>query len=282
MNPLDSDLKLPRRIFRSLSFWFSIASLSALLLISFFLPIFSETAPMSIDLSGRFMGPTLNHPMGQDEFGASVLLKIIWGARLSLGLSLSVVALSILIGVIVGSYSAWYGGILDLAFMRLVDFLSAFPGFLLALALVSIAGPSWWTLFFALSITAWTGVSRLVRAEVLVLKESDFIEGAKALGASTPRIWVFHLWPQLIGLVLIQASFGLSGVIVSEAGLSFLGLGIESSPSWGALLSSGRKYLIEAPHITIFTGICLVWVVVSLNSIAENLREFFSRRGPTD
>jgi peptide/nickel transport system permease protein len=150
----------------------------------------------------------------------------------------------------------------------------AFPGFLLALALVAALGPSVKNLIFAMSITGWAGVARLVRGEILHLKEKEYVQSARAIGNSTFRIITTHIWPNLIGVMTVQCTFAMAGTLIIESGLSFLGLGAPpTTPTWGMLLNSGRYYLVEAPHISIFPGLAILLLVLGFNLLGDGLRE---------
>lgn len=229
-----------------------------------------------MSLQDRFEPPSWEHPFGLDQNGSDVLAKVVYGARISLLVSLTVVSIGLFIGLIVGSLAGFVGSWVDQLIMRLLDMLYAFPGFLLALALVAVLGPSIPNLIFAMSITAWTGYARLVRGEVLHLKEKDYVVGATSLGAHPVRIIIFHLWPNLLGPLLVQATFGMAGTIIAESGLSFLGLGAPPDvATWGTLLNSGRQVLFEAPHISVFPGLAIVTLVLGFNLFGDGLRDAF-------
>ncbi len=192
---------------------------------------------------------------------------------------MSVVALSCLIGLCLASWATYRGGFADQLLARLLDMIQAFPGFLLALALIAVLGPSAGNLILAMTITGWTSYARLVRGEVLHLREREYIKGAEASGASSLRILVHHIWPNLMSLLAVQATFGLAGVILAESGLSFLGLGVSpSTPTWGALMNQGRRFLNEAPHIGFFPGLALSILVLSIQLSGEGLREWLNPR----
>ena len=165
--------------------------------------------------------------------------------------------------------------------MRITDMFYAFPGFLIALSLVAVLGPSVFNLILAMCVTSWTGFARLVRGEVLHLKEREHVQSARAVGAGTFRIVILHIWPNLISLVVIQSTFAMAGTIISESGLSFLGLGVPShTPTWGALLNSGRRVMTEAPHISLAPGLAIVFLVLGFNLLGDGLRDYLDpRRG---
>ncbi len=246
-------------------------SMFALGLFSFVIPL--ERAVM-MDLPASFAGPSFEYPLGRDENGGDVFAKVIYGARISLGVAFLVVVLSASLGLILGSIAGYGPRWIDTLLMRVIDIFYAFPSFLLALALVAFLGPSLFNLIFALSLTSWTGFARLVRGEVLHLKERDYVQSAKSLGASSFRIVVLHIWPNLVGLLVVQATFAMAGTIIAESGLSFLGLGAPLEiPTWGQLLNSGRRYLSDAPHIALFPGLAIMILVMGFNLLGDGLRD---------
>lgn len=222
----------------------------------------------------RYETPSINAPFGRDENGVDLMTLVFWGSRVSLTVAISVVSLTTFIGLIMGSIAGYFGGKFDFFIMRFIDMIYAFPGFLLALALVAGLGPSVKNLIFAMSITGWAGVARLVRGEIMHLKEKEYIQSAKAIGNSTFRIITIHTWPNLIGVMTVQCTFAMAGTLIIESGLSFLGLGAPpTTPTWGMLLNSGRYFLVEAPHISIFPGLAILILVLGFNLLGDGLRE---------
>lgn len=248
--------------------------------VAVFAPQITRQDPNAMFLSERLQPPSLLHPLGQDENGSDVFTKLIYGARVSLIVSFSVVILSLSIGLSVGSAAALNKRV-DLIVTRIVDMFVAFPGFLVALAFVAMLGPSLKNMIFALSMTSWTPFARLVRGEVMYLKEREHIQAARALGINSLRILIVHIWPNLLGLVAVQASFAMASTIISESGLSFLGLGVPSTiPTWGSLLSSGRRFMTEAPHISFAPGMAILLSVLAFNLLGDGVREQLDpRRG---
>lgn len=230
--------------------------------------------PQQYHLDLRYEGPSIDAPLGRDENGVDVMTLIFWGARLSLTVAIVVVFITTAVGLIVGSIAGYKGQSTDFIIMRFIDMIHAFPGFLLALALVASLGPSVKNLILAMSLTGWAGVARLVRGEILHLKEKEYIQSSKALGASSFRTVCLHIWPNLIGIMTVQATFAMAGTLIVESGLSFLGLGAPpTTPTWGMLLNSGRYYLVEAPHISIFPGMAILILVLGFNLLGDGLRE---------
>jgi peptide/nickel transport system permease protein len=249
------------------------------LIVAIFAPFFSRQDPNAMSLPNRLEGPSWEHPFGRDENGSDVLSKLVYGARVSLGVAWTVVLISGTLGLLIGSVSGYAGGLTDQIIMRVTDLFYAFPGFLIALTLVAVLGPSLRNLIFALCITSWSGLARLVRGEVLHLKERENILSARALGAGDLRIVVRHIWPNLISLVIIQSTFAMAGTVISESGLSFLGLGVPpSTPTWGSLLNSGRHVMTEAPHVSLAPGLAIVVLVLGFNLLGDGLRDALDPR----
>lgn len=252
--------------------------LFALLAMAVVGPEFVAPSASDFHLDQRFASPSVEALFGRDQFGVDVFSQIVVGARVSIGISITVVVISVLIGTMVGSIAGYFRGWTDLLLSRLIEMLQAFPGFLLALSFVALLGPSLKNLIIAMCLSGWTGYARLVRGEVLHLKERDFTLSAQALGATPTRILLKHILPNLMGALLVQATLGFAGVILAESGLSFLGLGAaDDAPSWGALLNSGRRFLFEAPHLSFFPGLAIFAFVFSLQSSAGHLRRALGR-----
>lgn len=244
-------------------------------LVALFAPYIATHDPNAYNLENRYLPPSGEHLFGTDENGGDVFSKVVYGARVSISVSLIVVLLSALIGLILGSLAGFWGGLWDRTIMRLVDVIYAFPGFLLALALVAMLGPAIKNVILALCLTSWVGFARLVRGEVLYLKEREYVQGAVAVGASSFRVLFMHIWPNIFALLIVQCTLATAGVVIAEAGLSFLGLGAPvTTPTWGALLNSGRKILLEAPHVSVFPGLAIIILVLGFNFIGDGLRNY--------
>jgi peptide/nickel transport system permease protein len=242
-------------------------------------PLAIQTDPLAINLSLSLAGPTARHWLGCDSLGRDMLARVLWGARLSLGVSTVVVMLSLAVGSIIGGAAALAGGRIDNLVMRGVDIVLAFPGFLLAIALAAILGPGLTDLVIALTAMGWTGYARLVRGEVLSLREREYVEAARTLGASPPRLLFRHLLPGLAGPVAVQATFGVGGIIIAEAALSFLGLGaLPPTPSWGNMLDAGRAFILVAPHLTTAPGVAIGLSVLGFNLLGDGLAQLVGRR----
>lgn len=230
--------------------------------------------PRAQDLALRLAGPTLSHPLGLDELGRDMLARLVAGARVSMLVGVSVVSVSALLGLIVGGIAGYAGGWVDTLLGRIIDVLMAFPGILLAIALVAAIGPSLRNVVFALTTIGWVGYARLVRGQVLKAREFEYVQAARSLGASAPRILVRHVLPSAFPALLVQATLGMAGAIVAEASLSFLGLGVQPpTPSWGAMIDAGRSHLLDAPHLTIFPGMAIALLVLGFNFLGDGLRD---------
>jgi peptide/nickel transport system permease protein len=237
-------------------------------------PTLAPFDPADQQLALRLEGPTGLHWFGLDELGRDILARVLSGARISLLVGLVVVGVSATIGMALGSIAGYFGGRIDEAISRVMDILLAFPGLLLAIALVAVLGPSLTNVVLALSSIGWVGYARLVRGQVLRARELEFVQAARALGASTVRILVRHVIPTTLPAVTVQATLGMAGAILAEASLSFLGLGVQPpTPSWGTMLSYGRAHLLDAPHLTIFPGLAIAVLVLGFNFLGDGLRD---------
>ncbi len=240
----------------------------------------AQPAPARIDLPNRLQTPSAQHWCGTDELGRDILSRLIWGARISLFVGSSVVACSLLFGLIIGSFAGYYGGAID-RFVNVVlmnAFLS-FPGILIAIAFVAFRGPGIFNLVLALSLGGWVGYARLVRAQVLAVREREFVEAARALGAGDLHIVVRHILPNIIQPVIVQAAIGMAGAVLAEATMSFLGLGVPPpTASWGSMLNDARSHLFDAPHLVLFPAVTVMLAVLAFNFIGDALRDLLDPR----
>lgn len=237
-------------------------------------PLLFGTDPSAQELSLRLEGPSLTHPFGLDELGRDILARVLSGGRISLLVGVVVVLVSATLGMALGAVAGYYGGVVDEVVSRVVDVLLAFPGLLLAIAMVAVRGPSLTNVVLALSVIGWVGYARLVRGQVLRARELDFVQASRALGASTTRILLRHVLPTALPAVVVQATLGMGGAILSEASLSFLGLGVQPpTPSWGTMLNAGRSHLLDAPHLTLFPGLAIALLVLGFNFLGDGLRD---------
>lgn len=245
-----------------------------------FAPWLAPQDPAFIDLPNRLAPPSANHLCGTDELGRDILSRLIWGARISMFVGASVVVCSLFLGLIIGSLAGYYGGGID-RFVNIVlmnAFLS-FPGILIAIAFVAFRGPGIFNLILALSLGGWVGYARLVRAQVLGVREKEFVEAAHALGASDLRIVLTHILPNIIQPVIVQAAIGMAGAVLAEATMSFLGLGVPPpTASWGSMLNDARSHLFDSPHLVIFPAVTVMLAVLAFNFIGDALRDFLDPR----
>ena len=251
-----------------------------LLVLALFAPWIAPQDPAHIHLPARLMGPSAAHWFGTDELGRDILSRIIYGARISMLVGTCVVATSLTLGLILGSIAGYYGRFLD-RFLNVVvmNAFMSFPGILLAIAFVAFLGPGLFNVVLALSIGGWVGYARLVRAQVLAVKEREFVEAARALGASDLRIIVRHILPNIIQPVIVQAAIGMAGAILAEATMSFLGLGVPPpTATWGSMLNDGRSHLFDAPHLVVFPAVAVMLAVLSFNFVGDGLRDYLDPR----
>ena len=250
------------------------------LIFALFAPWIAPQDPAAINLPDRLNSASPAHWFGTDELGRDIVSRIIYGARISMLVGACVVATSLALGLIIGSIAGYYGGAIDRFFNVIVmnAFLS-FPGILLAIAFVAFRGPGIFNLVLALSIGGWVGYARLVRGQVLAAREREFVEAARALGASDLRIIVRHILPNIIQPVVVQAAIGMAGAILAEATMSFLGLGVPPpTASWGTMLNDGRAHLFDAPHLVLFPALAVMLAVLSFNFIGDALRDYLDPR----
>lgn len=227
----------------------------------------------------KLRGPSITHPLGTDQLSRDILSRILYGARISLSIGFLAVAISISLGTLLGAVAGYLGGWVDTLIMRLVDMVLAFPRVVLLIALVALFGSSIFLIVTALAVTQWPSTTRIVRGEILGLREREFSEAARALGFSTPRIIFRHLLPNALAPIIVAATLGIGNTIVLEAGLSFLGLGIQPpTPSWGTMVSDGRGYLLNAWWIATFPGLAIVLVVLGFNLVGDGVRDAMDPR----
>jgi peptide/nickel transport system permease protein len=259
---------------------FGVGMIAIFVLIALLAPWLAPQDPAHIDLPARLARPSAHHWFGTDELGRDVLSRVIYGARISMGVGVSVVAASLLLGLIIGSIAGYYGGRID-RFVNVVvmnAFLS-FPGILLAIAFVAFIGPGILNLIVALSIGGWVGYARLVRAQVLATREREFVEAARALGAGDWRILTRHILPNMIQPVIVQAAIGMAGAVLAEATMSFLGLGVTApTASWGSMLNDARSHLFDAPHLVLFPAATVMLAVLAFNFVGDGLRDYLDPR----
>ncbi|KGK89744.1 peptide ABC transporter permease [Desulfosporosinus sp. HMP52] len=230
--------------------------------------------PLQVVLKDSLQGPNFKHFMGTDLLGRDILSRIIYGARASLIIGVTATSISLLIGLIVGSVSGYYGGWVDSLIMRLTDIFSAFPYFLMAIIIMTFFEPSMISVFFVLGIAGWTNYARLVRGQVILVKVSSYVEAARSIGAKDGRIIVHHVFPNILSPLIVYTTMNIPGVILAEAGLSFLGLGVQPpTPSWGVMLSEGKDFIFNAPWLIFWPGAALLFSVIGYNLLGNGMRD---------
>lgn len=266
-------------MFRNKWTYFGIFIIAVFVVSAVFAPWIAPEDPYAISLSRQLAAPSMDEIFGRDNNGSDIFSRLLYGARISLTIGITVVLISGSVGILLGLVSGYYGGWVDLVLMRLVDILLAFPGLLLAIALVAVLGPSINNVIIALSVLGWVPYARLVRGQVIAVKERNFIFAARTSGQSDLRVMLIHIFPNIVSAVIVQATFNIAGVIISESSLSFLGLGAPpGTPSWGAMLSQGKQVLLDAPHVSIFPGLAIMLVVLAFNFVGDGLRDRFDPR----
>jgi peptide/nickel transport system permease protein len=245
-----------------------------------FAPWLAPHDPLALDLHGRLSGPTWTHWLGTDELGRDILSRVIYGARISLIVAVCVVGLSGAIGLVAGCLAGYYGGWIDTAInVYVMNAFLALPGILLAIAFVAFMGPGLTNVIIALAISGWVGYARLVRGQVMAVKEREFVEAARALGASDLRILSRHVLPNIVQPLIVQAAIGMATAVMAEATLSFLGLGVPPpQASWGSMLNDARSHLFDSPHLVFFPAMAVMLCVLSFNFIGDALRDLMDPR----
>jgi len=254
-------------------------------LVTFFIggiaaPWLAPHNPATIDLLHRLESPSVAHLAGTDELGRDTLSRLLWGARLSLAVSVTVVVVSLFLGLIIGGLAGYLGGWVDTALTTFaMNTFLALPGILLAIAFAAFLGPGFTNLVLALAIGGWAGYARLVRAQVMAVRDREYVDAARALGAGGVRIFLRHILPNIVQPILVQAAIGMAGVILAEATLSFLGLGIPApAPSWGAMLNDARLHLFDSPHLVLFPAAAVAGAVLGFNFLGDALRDHLDPR----
>jgi peptide/nickel transport system permease protein len=247
--------------------------------IAIFAPFLSLYDPGKTDVSLKLKSPSFQHYLGTDQLGRDVFSRMLHGSRISLSVGFVAVGISILIGILVGAMAGYKGGWVDSLLMRFVDIMLSFPSFFLILTVVAILRPNIYNVMIVIGITSWEGTARFVRAEFLSLRERDYVQAARALGVKDGRIIFRHILPNALAPVFVTASLGVASAILVEAGLSFLGFGVQPpAPSWGNILTEGRTYIFDAWWLTVFPGLAILITVLSFNLFGEGLRDALDPR----
>ncbi len=256
--------------------YIGIAIAALVILAAIFAPWIATYDVAAQDLAMRYVGPSAEHWFGTDGLGRDVFSRVVFGARISLEVGITVVVVSSIIGTIIGSVAGFYGGMIDRFLSGYVfNVFLAFPGLLLAIALVAFLGAGQGKLILALCVIGWVGYARVMRGQVLKVREYDYVQAARALGASNMRILFTHILPNAVQPLIVQASLGMAGAVLSEASLSFLGLGIPPpAPSWGTMIEEARQFFSSSPHVLFFPGVAIALTVLAFNFIGDGLREY--------
>ncbi|MFH1079969.1 MAG: oligopeptide ABC transporter permease [Pseudomonadota bacterium] len=256
-------------------------SLVVLLLfaVSLLAPWIAPCDPSAIDLKQVLAAPSYAHPFGTDQLGRDVLSRMIWGARISLKVGFVATGIAILLGAILGAVSGYYGRWVDAVIMRFVDIMLCFPTFFLILAVIAILEPSIWNIMIIIGLTGWMGITRLVRADFISLKERDFVLAARVIGASDLRIIFVHILPNAMASILVAATLGVAGAILTESALSFLGIGVQPpTPSWGNILTAGKDNIDIAWWLSLYPGLAILVTVLGYNLLGEGIRDSLDPR----
>jgi peptide/nickel transport system permease protein len=241
-----------------------------------FAPLLAPYNPREQFSNDALQGPSLHYLLGTDQLGRDMLSRMIYGARVSLGIGVGAVAFGSTIGILLGLVAGYVRGIVDDVIMRVMEMIIAFPGLILALVLISMVGPSFRNLLVAIGIAGVPGLARLVRSQVLSVRERDYILAARTLGASGPRILFRHIWPNCMAPVIVAATLTMGFAVLAEAGLSFLGVGVRPpTPTWGSMLQFSFGYMSIAPYLSIVPGVAIFLLVLSFNVLGDALRDAF-------
>jgi peptide/nickel transport system permease protein len=235
--------------------------------------------PGRIDVDNVLSPPSAKHFLGTDDLGRDVFSRMVYGAGISLKVGFVAVGIAVFIGIILGAISGYYGGLIDVIVMRLVDIMLCFPSFFLILSVIAFLEPSIFNIMAVIGLTSWMGITRLVRAEFLSLKERDFVLAERAIGAGAPRIIFMHILPNALAPVLVSATLGIASAVLTESALSFLGIGVQPpTPSWGNMLTQGKEVLGVAWWMSVFPGIAILMTVLGYNLLGEGIRDAIDPR----
>lgn len=254
--------------------------IAVLILTAIFSPLISTHNPIEGNILERLQSPSKNHFLGTDEMGRDVFSRMVYGTRISISIGIIAVGISVIVGTFLGLISGYFGGKIDTVIMRFVDIMLCFPTFFLILMVIAFLEPNIYNIMIVIGLTSWTGLARLVRGETLSIKERDFIIAAKGLGLKKRRIIFVHILPNVIAPVIVASILGVGAAILTESGLSFLGLGVQPpTPSWGNILTSGKDYIHIAWWLSLFPGLAILITVLGWNLLGEGLRDVFDPRG---
>jgi peptide/nickel transport system permease protein len=272
-------MELLRRITKHNLALVGLIILIPMFLCAIFSPLIAFHNPVEPDLKSILAPPSVSHPFGTDTLGRDVFSRVIYGSRISLLVGFVSVGIATIIGILIGSISGYYGGLIDELIMRFVDLMMCFPTFFLILAVIAILEPSIWNIMIVIGLTNWMGIARLVRAEILSIKQKEFVLAAKAQGFPESRIIFRHLLPNALSPVYVVATLGIGGAILTESALSFLGIGVQPpTPSWGNILTQAKDNIEVAWWLSLYPGLAIFFTVMGYNLLGEGLRDIFDPR----
>ena len=250
-----------------------------LFVVSLLAPWISPYEPTAIDLRNVLAAPSWQHPLGTDQLGRDILSRMIWGSRISLKVGFVSTGIAIIIGALLGAVAGYFGRRVDALIMRIVDIMLCFPTFFLILAVIAFLEPSIWNIMLIIGLTNWMGITRLVRADFITLKERDFVKAARVIGAGNWRIIFIHILPNAMASLLVAATFGVAGAILTESALSFLGIGVQPpTPSWGNILTDGKDNIDIAWWLSLYPGLAILVTVLGYNLLGEGIRDSLDPR----
>lgn len=277
--PIPLWLEAGLRIIKSKTALIGVIIIVLLVLTAILAPVIATHSPTAQDIVNRYQAPSSDHLLGTDELGRDIFSRIVYGTRISIQIGVIAVGISLAIGVLLGGIAGYYGRWIDQIVMRFIDIMMAFPSILMAIALVAVLGPSLQNAMVAVGIVGIPQFARIVRSAVLSIKENEYIEAAKSIGAKHGRILIQHVLPNCVAPIIVQATLGVGTAILDAAGLSFLGLGAQPpTPEWGAMLSDGRAAIQNAPWVVAFPGLAIFFVVLGFNLFGDGLRDALDPR----
>ncbi|MFD1173741.1 nickel transporter permease [Oceanobacillus picturae] len=277
--PIPLWLEAGFRIIKSKTALIGVIIIVLLVLTAILAPVIATHSPTAQDIVNRYQAPSSDHLLGTDELGRDIFSRIVYGTRISIQIGVIAVGISLAIGVLLGGIAGYYGRWIDQIVMRFIDIMMAFPSILMAIALVAVLGPSLQNAMIAVGIVGIPQFARIVRSAVLSIKENEYIEAAKSIGAKHGRILIQHVLPNCVAPIIVQATLGVGTAILDAAGLSFLGLGAQPpTPEWGAMLSDGRAAIQNAPWVVAFPGLAIFFVVLGFNLFGDGLRDALDPR----
>jgi len=267
------------RLFRDRLALAGLAIVAGFFVLSVLTPVIAPYDPAAIDVDSILVPPSASHLFGTDDLGRDVFTRMLYGAGISLKVGFVAVGIAVLIGTLLGAVSGYYGGLVDVIIMRFVDIMLCFPSFFLILAVIAFMEPSIFNIMAVIGLTSWMGITRLVRAEFLSLKERDFVLAVRAMGAGAPRIIFGHILPNAMAPVLVSATLGIAAAVLTESALSFLGIGVQPpTPSWGNMLTQGQNVLGIAWWLSFFPGMAILITVLGYNLLGEGIRDAIDPR----